>query len=87
MERFQLVAMWETGLGHRTEFAHLLESPDEAQSAPGIFAAGHPDELRSIVQAAISFCHNLGLPKARAEIILPSVRGRVAVRVASHEIS
>ena len=28
--RFRIVAMWETKFGDRTEFAYLLEWPDEA---------------------------------------------------------
>jgi hypothetical protein len=67
---FRIVAMWETRFGDRTEFAYLLEWPDEAGKTSGwsaFMADAEWSEIKRVTHAE----HGLMVGKIEDRLLVP----------------
>jgi len=67
---FQIVAMWETTFGDRTEFVYILEWPDEAAKTAA-WAAFMADQEWSDVKRVTSAEHGLMVGKIEDRVLSP----------------
>jgi NIPSNAP len=68
---FQIVAMWETRFGDRTEFAYLLEWPDEAAKTAA-WAAFMADQEWSDIKRATHAEHGLMVGQIEDRLLVPT---------------
>jgi hypothetical protein len=64
---FQIVAMWETRLGDRTEFAYLLEWPDETTKTAAWSADTEWSEIKRVTHAE----HGLMVGQIEDRLLVP----------------
>ena len=67
---FQIVAMWETKFGERTEFVYILEWPDEAAKTAG-WAAFMADVEWSEIKRATHGEHGLMVGQIEDRLLCP----------------
>ena len=68
---FQIVAMWETRFGERTEFVYILEWPDEAAKTAA-WAAFMADQEWSDIKRVTSAEHGLMVGKIEDRLLVPT---------------
>ena len=67
---FQIVAMWETTFGERTEFVYILEWPDEA-AKNAAWAAFMADQEWSDIKRTTHAEHGLMVGKIEDRLLVP----------------